>query len=155
YRACVGRGVSGVRRLNEAHLVAGIVRDLVAAGTPVTDPDTGAERPLRYGDVAVLARGNAPFETFAAVLPSLGVPAVEVAGGDLRRPARARRRGAARARGPRPPPPPAAPPPPARRAAGGGARGGGRGGRARAGPPPPGRRRGRRGRGRAGGGSAP
>jgi len=83
YRACVGRGVSGVRRLNEAHLVAGIVRDLVAAGTPVTDPGTGAERPLRYGDVAVLARGNAPFETFAAVLPSLGVPAVEVAGGDL------------------------------------------------------------------------
>src|SRR5690606_41303844 len=43
----------------------------------------GEVRRLRYGDVAVLARGNAPFETFAAVLPSLGVPAVEVAGGDL------------------------------------------------------------------------
>ncbi len=83
FHACVGRGNAQPRRLNEAHLVARLVRELVDGGTLVTDPDSGEERPLRYGDVAVLARGNAPFETFAAVLPSLGVPAVEVAGGDL------------------------------------------------------------------------
>lgn len=83
FHACVGRGNSRVRRLNEAHLLAGLIRDLVATGTPVADPETGQSRPVRFGDVAVLARGSAPFETFAAVLPALGVPAVEVAGGDL------------------------------------------------------------------------
>ncbi|HEX7040681.1 MAG TPA: UvrD-helicase domain-containing protein [Trueperaceae bacterium] len=83
FHACVGTGTSRVRRLNEARLVAELVRGLVEDGTLVADPDSGEVRRLRYGDVAVLARGNAPFETFAAVLPSLGVPAVEVAGGDL------------------------------------------------------------------------
>ena len=83
FHACVGEGTARPRRLNEARLVARLVRGLVEEGTLVADPDTGEQRPLRYGDVAVLARGSAPFETFAAVLPSLGVPAVEVAGGDL------------------------------------------------------------------------
>ena len=83
FHACVGKGGVRPRRLNEARLVAGLIRRLVEERTPVTDPDTGEARPLRYGDVAVLARGSAPFETFAAVLPALGVPAVEVSGGDL------------------------------------------------------------------------
>ncbi len=83
FHALAGNGRSRPRRLNEAHLVAELVRRLVEDGAEVTDPVTGEARRLRYGDVAVLARANAPFETFAAVLPSLGVPAVEVAGGDL------------------------------------------------------------------------
>src|SRR5690606_18578567 len=44
---------------------------------------TGDERPVRYGDIAILARGKAPFETYAQVLPALGVPAVDTGGGNL------------------------------------------------------------------------
>jgi len=83
FRTVNGKAKARVRRLNEARMVAELVRRLVEERTPVTDPGTGQLRPLRYGDVAVLARGSAPFETFASVLPSLGVPAVEVSGGDL------------------------------------------------------------------------
>lgn len=83
FHACVGKGTSGPRRLNEAHLIGNLIRDLVAGGAAIADPDTGLPRPVRFGDIAVLARGSAPFDTYSAVLPSLGVPAVEVAGGDL------------------------------------------------------------------------
>ena len=78
FRTVNGKAKARVRRLNEARMVAELVRRLVEERTPVTDPGTGQLRPLRYGDVAVLARGSAPFETVASVLPSLGVPAVEV-----------------------------------------------------------------------------
>src|SRR5690606_15172130 len=83
FHACVGKGTTGPRRLNEAHLIGTLIRDLVAGGTTIADPDTGMPRPARFGDIAVLARGSAPFDTYSSVLPSLGVPAVEVAGGDL------------------------------------------------------------------------
>ncbi len=83
FHASVGRASSGIRRLNEARVIADIVRGLVAEQTLITDPHTGRPRPVRFGDVAVLARGSAPFQTYSAVLPAMGVPAVEVAGGNL------------------------------------------------------------------------
>src|SRR5690606_9791085 len=56
-----GRARKQAKRLSEAHLIAGLIQRLIAAGTPVLDPATGEERPMRYGDIALLARGKAPF----------------------------------------------------------------------------------------------
>ncbi|NBC96828.1 MAG: UvrD-helicase domain-containing protein, partial [Deinococcus-Thermus bacterium] len=79
------RGVpSGARRRAEARRIAEEVRARLEAGTPVRDPDApGGRRPLRAGDVAVLARSWAPLDLLAELLPAYGVPAVHTGGGDL------------------------------------------------------------------------
>ncbi len=71
------------RMVAEAHAIAGIAREFVEGRTPVHDKATGAVRPARYGDLAVLARTWKPFDTYAEVLPALGVPAVHSGGGNL------------------------------------------------------------------------
>lgn len=71
------------RVVAEAHAIAGIIGDLVERGTPIYDKATGTHRPAQYGDVAVLARTWKPFDTYAEVLPALGVPAVHSGGGSL------------------------------------------------------------------------
>ena len=78
-----GKAPKAAKRLSEAYAIAEVVSTLVAERTIVSDPETGAERPVRYGDIAILARGKAPFETYAQVLPALGVPAVDTGGGNL------------------------------------------------------------------------
>ena len=50
------------------------VADLVAGGYRVVDPDTGDVRPVRYGDIAVLARTNPHVEGIARALRSRRVP---------------------------------------------------------------------------------
>ncbi len=50
------------------------VADLVASGCRVVDPDTGDIRPVRYGDMAVLARTNPHVEGIARALRSRRVP---------------------------------------------------------------------------------
>ena len=54
-------------------LADGVAR-LVAAGELVADPETGATRPVRYGDVAVLARTNARVEEIARALREKHLP---------------------------------------------------------------------------------
>lgn len=78
-----GRARKAAKRLTEAHAIAALISRLVADRTPVWDPETGDERPVRFGDIALLARGKAPFETYAQVLPALGVPAINTGGGNL------------------------------------------------------------------------
>ena len=50
------------------------VADLVASGYPVVDPQSKAVRPVRYGDIAVLARTNFRVEGIARALRSRRVP---------------------------------------------------------------------------------
>src|SRR5690606_11243713 len=71
------------KRLSEAHAIGRLIRDLVATQVPIVDSQSGTTRPVRFGDIAVLARGKAPFETYGQVLPALGVPAVDTGGGNL------------------------------------------------------------------------
>ncbi|MDZ7706408.1 MAG: UvrD-helicase domain-containing protein [Trueperaceae bacterium] len=75
---------TGVLRLAEAHRIADEILDRLAAATPVRDDGAeGGTRPLRPGDVAVLARTWAPLDLLAEILPARGVPAVHTGGGDL------------------------------------------------------------------------
>lgn len=54
--------------------IAESVAGLVASGEPVCDPDTGEERPISYGDIAVLARTNDHVEQIARALRERQVP---------------------------------------------------------------------------------
>ena len=47
---------------------------LVARGERVADPESGERRPIRYGDIAVLARTNQRVEHIAAALREMRVP---------------------------------------------------------------------------------
>jgi ATP-dependent helicase/nuclease subunit A len=78
-----GGGGKAGRQLSEARALGTAVRDLVEGGTRVHDRATGQLRALRYGDVAVLARGWQALGVYGEVLPALGVPAVHTGGGDL------------------------------------------------------------------------
>jgi ATP-dependent helicase/nuclease subunit A len=85
WRAEVQSGTpAGAVRLAEAQRIADGILALLAEGRPVRDPDApGGVRPVRPGDVAVLARTWAPLDLLAEVLPARGVPAVHTGGGDL------------------------------------------------------------------------
>ena len=77
--------------------VADGVARLVASGEPVVDPQTGATRPMSFGDIAVLARTNNHVESIAQALRAaqtpmkmtlqglLGTPEVTLARSCLRR----------------------------------------------------------------------
>lgn len=75
---------ASVVRLAEAHRIADEIRTALAEGRAVRDADApDGVRPLRPGDVAVLARTWAPLNLLAEILPARGVPAVHTGGGDL------------------------------------------------------------------------
>lgn len=76
-----GRMNRAARQLCEAYEIAKLIRELVDNRYPVFED--GAWRPVEFGDVAILARGRASFDTYAQVLPALGVPAVDTGGGNL------------------------------------------------------------------------
>ena len=59
------------------------VADLVAGGHRVVDPETGAVRPVRHGDIAVLARTNPQLEGIARALRGRRVPMKMTMGGLL------------------------------------------------------------------------
>lgn len=54
-------------------LAAGIA-GLVADGRLVVDPDDGCERPVRWGDIAMLVRSNANLAQMAKLLQKVGIP---------------------------------------------------------------------------------
>ena len=60
--------VPGPRAGDPADALALGIADLVRSGHEVTDPDTGRTRPVRYGDIAALARTNAHVESIAKAL---------------------------------------------------------------------------------------
>ena len=78
-----GGGARSGRQLSEARAVAAIIKGLVDARTMVHDKSTGGLRPVRFGDVAVLARGWQALGVYGDVLPALEVPAVHTGGGNL------------------------------------------------------------------------
>ena len=57
-----------------AAAIASGVAQLVAANEVVADPRTRAERPVRYGDIALLARTNRHVEALAAALRARNIP---------------------------------------------------------------------------------
>ena len=63
----------GNRMDQYAALARGIAK-LVARGASIVDPDTNEPRPVRYGDVAVLARTNKHVEDVARALKAAYVP---------------------------------------------------------------------------------
>ena len=69
--------------LAEAERVALEIRALLDAAPPLTVDHAGARRPLRAGDVAVLARSRASLEALEAVAPAIGVPVLNAGGGDV------------------------------------------------------------------------
>ena len=71
------------RQVSEAVALAERLKRLVADGVPVHDKRTGSPRPVRYGDIAVLARNWQALGVYGEVLPALGVPAVHTGGGNL------------------------------------------------------------------------
>ena len=69
----------------EARLVADWILDKLARGVTLTDK-SGAQRPLAFGDFAVLVQRNKDFAQFEQVFASLGIPFVVFGGsGFLRR----------------------------------------------------------------------
>ncbi|MBX3143658.1 MAG: UvrD-helicase domain-containing protein [Trueperaceae bacterium] len=78
-----GRVLSSRRRLAEAYEIGTLIRELVESEYPVFDVELSGHRPVRFGDVAILTRGYAPFDTYSQVLPALGVPTVDTGGGNL------------------------------------------------------------------------
>ncbi len=65
--------LAGAAREAWPRLAEGVAQ-LVADAHPVVDPDTGEARPVRWGDVAVLAATNAHVEEIALALRACGVP---------------------------------------------------------------------------------
>ncbi|MBX5467028.1 MAG: UvrD-helicase domain-containing protein [Firmicutes bacterium] len=71
----VGGPVAGTRddrRRLEAHCVARLVQQAVVEGWPVFEPS--GERPIRYGDIAVLVPARTGLEQFQAAFAECGVP---------------------------------------------------------------------------------
>ncbi|MBZ0298908.1 MAG: UvrD-helicase domain-containing protein, partial [Anaerolineae bacterium] len=64
----------------EAYEIAVRLRDMVANQTPVFDRETGATRPLAYGDAALLFQSTSQITLYEDVFKALGLPFVTVAG---------------------------------------------------------------------------
>jgi len=64
----------GTGRPIEAKLVAAAIREIVVEGRLVTDPDTKAIRPARWGDVAVLYRSSRVLDHFEREFRRQGIP---------------------------------------------------------------------------------
>lgn len=71
-----------LQRAEAAH-IARLLREMMDQQLPVYDPATGAERPIRPGDVAVLSRVWAPLEVYGEALTAAGIPSVHAGGGNL------------------------------------------------------------------------
>ncbi len=70
--------------LAEAERIADALRALLKAEPPLqVDDGDGGVRPLRAGDVAVLARSRASLAALEAVAPAHGVPVLNAGGGDV------------------------------------------------------------------------
>lgn len=66
--------LAGSKKEQRVEALAEGVADLVANGFQIVDPDTNQLRPVRWGDIAVLARTNANVELIARTLKNQRVP---------------------------------------------------------------------------------
>ena len=71
-----------LQRAEAAH-IARLLREMLDQGLLVGDGSTGASRPIRPGDVAVLSRVWAPLEAYGDALAAAGIPSVHAGGGNL------------------------------------------------------------------------
>ncbi|MBO9542624.1 UvrD-helicase domain-containing protein [bacterium] len=71
------------RQRAEAKRLAKALKDQLAAGTPVFDKASGQLRPMRPGDVAILARTWDPLDVYGEALAAEGIPFVHAGGGSL------------------------------------------------------------------------
>jgi ATP-dependent helicase/nuclease subunit A len=70
------------QRVEAAHL-ARKLRQMLDDGVPVHDPQSGDERPVRPGDIALLSRVWQPLGLYGEALAAEGIPAVHSGGGNL------------------------------------------------------------------------
>lgn len=80
--AAKGSNILGRRRV-EAQAIAQRLKTLLDAGLLVHDKPSGALRPLRPGDIAILARNWDPLELYAEALQAAGLPVLQAGGGNL------------------------------------------------------------------------
>ncbi|HER43556.1 MAG TPA: hypothetical protein ENO08_03765, partial [Candidatus Eisenbacteria bacterium] len=73
---------SGDFRREEGEAVARYIRDLVGSGREVLDPVTREERPVRFGDIAMIYRSTTGIENYEDPLREAGIPYL-VEGGKL------------------------------------------------------------------------
>ncbi|MGJ3253622.1 MAG: UvrD-helicase domain-containing protein [Elainellaceae cyanobacterium] len=73
----------GQRRRVEANHLANWVTDLLANGAQVHDKSTGTLRPVTPGDIAILSRTWDPLDVYGEALEGLGIPILQVGGGNL------------------------------------------------------------------------
>jgi ATP-dependent exoDNAse (exonuclease V) beta subunit len=71
---------------DQYHSIAAGIATLLQAKTTITDPESGDLRPLRLGDIAVLARANDTVNALAGVLQAQGIMASTEQPGLLGRP---------------------------------------------------------------------
>jgi ATP-dependent helicase/nuclease subunit A len=71
------------RQRAEAHLVGQLIEDLLNAGTPVHDKLTGSLRPVRPGDIALLARTWDTLGPYGDELAARGIATIHAGGGSL------------------------------------------------------------------------
>lgn len=71
------------QRAAEAYHITQTVREHLAAGTPVFDKALGTVRAIEPGDIAILARRNAPLVVYAEALETAGIPIALAGGGNL------------------------------------------------------------------------
>lgn len=71
------------RLQNEAQAIAQEIKTLIDSGTLIFDRELGRKRPVRPGDIAILARAWKPLDSFQTALLNSGIPAFQAGGGDL------------------------------------------------------------------------
>ena len=71
-----------LQRAEAAH-IARLLREMLEQEVGIYDATTGASRPIRPGDVAVLSRVWAPLEAYGDALAAAGIPSVHAGGGNL------------------------------------------------------------------------
>lgn len=67
-------------RTDEAAAIAARIREMIAAREPVFDEESGAPRPARYGDIAILLRAFGDVALYENALAQAGIPSYTVQG---------------------------------------------------------------------------
>jgi len=67
-------------RTDEAAAIAARIREMIAAREPVFDEESGAARPSRYGDIAILLRAFRDVALYENALAQAGIPSYTVQG---------------------------------------------------------------------------
>jgi ATP-dependent helicase/nuclease subunit A len=67
----------------EAQHIAQEIRQILDAKTPVYDKSSNQFRPIQTRDIAILSRTWEPLEVYSAALEDVGIPTVQVGGGNL------------------------------------------------------------------------